>query len=597
MDDFYQPLTNSTDAIDASKSGGLITNALTVIRSVPLPIVLSIALAPVLLIIATRLLSERPSERQKGKDGKTVWMPAYWVPGLGHMVAFLMNGEKLARELRDQSAHGIFALNLGGSTHNIISNPNLVKAVLQKKESDVAFKTVALGLSTKFFGLPKKAEKVYVDNWEEYTSVFTYLMKEPHLSSMLDKTLRNLEGLIPQMVSFMDSEIDQHPWEKWANAEYISNNEMEVDLMALVRDILGHASVPSLFGREFLDNNPHVLHDIYEMDRGMMYFIMGLPWFTPWPAVARAYYSRSQIQQSMTKFQEALDATVDGKQVDSSYGDLDDVSEFILKRHELFRSKIAKEFNLMATDIMVEHGLKPDERGDISVIWALIVNSTLIVYWHLLYILSTPGLVDKIRAEISPYATVTPGEKIGSISEAPHIHLSHEDLSKKCPLFKSTYLEASRLCSQPISLRKLENDITLTDTSSSKETDKTTYMLLKNEYVTLPHDLHMRDPSYFPSPTEFNPERFLTTDETGNISVDPQTIRPYGGGPSMCKGRVYAERECLAFVAGIIMYWDIGAVAKKGEKKGKWTIPKMIKTSAVCLPDKETRVRIKRREV
>ncbi|KAM0144146.1 hypothetical protein ACHAO1_000425 [Botrytis cinerea] len=597
MDDFYQLLTNSTDAIDASKSGGLITNALTVIRSVPLPIVLSIALAPVLLIIATRLLSERPSEKQKGKDGKTVWMPAYWVPGLGHMVAFLMNGEKLARELRDQSAHGIFALNLGGSTHNIISNPNLVKAVLQKKESDVAFKTVALGLSAKFFGLPKKAEKVYVDNWEEYTSVFTYLMKEPHLSSMLDKTLRNLEGLIPQMVSFMDSEIDQHPWEKWANAEYISNNEMEVDLMALVRDILGHASVPSLFGREFLDNNPHVLHDIYEMDRGMMYFIMGLPWFTPWPAVARAYYSRSQIQQSMTKFQEALDATVDGKQVDSSYGDLDDVSEFILKRHELFRSKIAKEFNLMATDIMVEHGLKPDERGDISVIWALIVNSTLIVYWHLLYILSTPGLVDKIRAEISPYATVTPGEKIGSISEAPHIHLSHEDLSKKCPLFKSTYLEASRLCSQPISLRKLENDITLTDTSSSKETDKTTYMLLKNEYVTLPHDLHMRDPSYFPSPTEFNPERFLTTDETGNISVDPQTIRPYGGGPSMCKGRVYAERECLAFVAGIIMYWDIGAVAKKGEKKGKWTIPKMIKTSAVCLPDKETRVRIKRREV
>ncbi|KAM0181651.1 hypothetical protein ACHAPC_007195 [Botrytis cinerea] len=597
MDDFYQPLTNSTDAIDASKSGGLITNALTVIRSVPLPIVLSIALAPVLLIIATRLLSERPSEKQKGKDGKTVWMPAYWVPGLGHMVAFLMNGEKLARELRDQSAHGIFALNLGGSTHNIISNPNLVKAVLQKKESDVAFKTVALGLSAKFFGLPKKAEKVYVDNWEEYTSVFTYLMKEPHLSSMLDKTLRNLEGLIPQMVSFMDSEIDQHPWEKWANAEYISNNEMEVDLMALVRDILGHASVPSLFGREFLDNNPHVLHDIYEMDRGMMYFIMGLPWFTPWPAVARAYYSRSQIQQSMTKFQEALDATVDGKQVDSSYGDLDDVSEFILKRHELFRSKIAKEFNLMATDIMVEHGLKPDERGDISVIWALIVNSTLIVYWHLLYILSTPGLVDKIRAEISPYATVTPGEKIGSISEAPHIHLSHEDLSKKCPLFKSTYLEASRLCSQPISLRKLENDITLTDTSSSKETDKTTYMLHKNEYVTLPHDLHMRDPSYFPSPTEFNPERFLTTDETGNISVDPQTIRPYGGGPSMCKGRVYAERECLAFVAGIIMYWDIGAVAKKGEKKGKWTIPKMIKTSAVCLPDKETRVRIKRREV
>jgi len=37
--------------------------------------------------------------------------------------------------------------------------------------------------------------------------------------------------------------------------------------------------------------------------------------------------------------QEALDAIVDGKPVDPTWGDLDDVSEFIMKRHELFRSK------------------------------------------------------------------------------------------------------------------------------------------------------------------------------------------------------------------------------------------------------------------
>lgn len=107
----------------------------------------------------------------------------------------------------------------------------------------------------------------------------------------------------------------------------------------------------------------------------------------------------------------------------------------------------------------------------------------------------------------------------------------------------------------------------------------------------------MRDPAYFTSPNTFNPERFLTTDENGNTSVDPKTIRPYGGGPSMCKGRVFAERECLAFVAGILMYWDIEPVAKKGEEKGKWKIPGMIKTSAVCLPDEETRVRFKRKVV
>ena len=67
------------------------------------------------------------------------------------------------------------------------------------------------------------------------------------------------------------------------------------------------------------------------------------------------------------------------------------------------------------------------------------------------------------------------------------------------------------------------------------------------------------------------------------------TIRPYGGGPSMCKGRVFAERECLACVAGVLVMWDFEPVG------GKWTVPGLKKTSAISLPMKDTRVRVKRR--
>lgn len=89
MDDFYEPLINPTNTTttDLPQSKSLITNVLTSIRSIPLPIILSIALAPIVVIIATKLLSERPSEKVKGKDGKTVWGPAYWVPGVGHAFA------------------------------------------------------------------------------------------------------------------------------------------------------------------------------------------------------------------------------------------------------------------------------------------------------------------------------------------------------------------------------------------------------------------------------------------------------------------------------------------------------------------------------
>lgn len=114
----------------------------------------------------------------------------------------------------------------------------------------------------------------------------------------------------------------------------------------------------------------------------------------------------------------------------------------------------------------------------------------------------------------------------------------------------------------------------------------------KGEYITVPHDLHMLDPKYFKDPQKFDPERFIVRNEDGSLSTDPGTIRPYGGGPSMCKGRIYAERECLALVAGVLMFWDI----EPADEKTGWVIPKQKKTTAVSLPVNEVRVRIKKRQ-
>ena len=101
----------------------------------------------------------------------------------------------------------------------------------------------------------------------------------------------------------------------------------------------------------------------------------------------------------------------------------------------------------------------------------------------------------------------------------------------------------------------------------------------------------MLDPKYFKDPVKFEPERFLVENEDGSLSTDQGTIRPFGGGPSMCKGRVFAERECLALVAGVLMFWNI----EPASKKIGWVIPKQKKTSAVCLPAEDIRVRVKRR--
>lgn len=79
----------------------------------------------------------------------------------------------------------------------------------------------------------------------------------------------------------------------------------------------------------------------------------------------------------------------------------------------------------------------------------------------------------------------------------------------------------------------------------------------------------------------------------------------------MCKGRLFAEKEVLGFVAGFLMCWDIEALGCKersnevgeGERKGKGEknvglkVPGNVKTSAISRPDEDCRVRITRRVV
>lgn len=198
--------------------------------------------------------------------------------------------------------------------------------------------------------------------------------------------------------------------------------------------------------------------------------------------------------------------------------------------------------------------------------------------------------MERLRAEVAPYAQVSKPASIGNFSEAPKLTISHEGLSTKCPLLKATYFEAMRLSSQPWSIRQIARDVVIS--GDKRATDSASFALHKGEYITVPHDLHMKDPKYFKDPEKFIPERFLVEKEDGTVSAEIGTVRPYGGGPSMCKGRIFAERECLSLVAGILVFWDI----EPANKKAGWVIPKQKKTSAVSLPVHETRVRIKRRK-
>jgi hypothetical protein len=80
-DDFYAPLSNVTSE---AQDSALISNLWKLILSEPLSIGATVLLALLLIIFATRLLSERPSKKYNDRDARTVWMMPYWVPIIGH---------------------------------------------------------------------------------------------------------------------------------------------------------------------------------------------------------------------------------------------------------------------------------------------------------------------------------------------------------------------------------------------------------------------------------------------------------------------------------------------------------------------------------
>jgi hypothetical protein len=142
---------------------------------------------------------------------------------------------------------------------------------------------------------------------------------------------------IPQMVSFVDTEVDLQPWERSAKAVYVSPDEVEVDLLVLIRDMLSHASISAMFGKGLLEKYPNLIEDVFTMDQGITFFLLGLPPLTPWPGVFKAHMARRRLWEALDEQQRQLDKKATGEETDYSWGDLDDVSMLIQERHRLYR--------------------------------------------------------------------------------------------------------------------------------------------------------------------------------------------------------------------------------------------------------------------
>lgn len=217
---------------------------------------------------------------------------------------------------------------------------------------------------------------------------------------------------------------------------------------------------------------------------------------------------------------------------------------------------------------------------------SLNANSNSAAYWTIVNLHNQPDILAGVREEIKPYA-----KREGKDNQ---LSLDWQGLLNNCPLLKASYYESLRIDSAPWSFKTLQRDVQIKEEATDfrhnsgivrPKEPAAVFKLRKGDVALIPADLHHTDPVYFPEPRKFDPSRYISKLD-GAERADIGTIRPYGGGSTMCKGRLLAEREVVSYVAAVLTCWDLDPV-----DGGHWGMHKQTKTSGVCAPGDDLRVK------
>ena len=186
------------------------------------------------------------------------------------------------------------------------------------------------------------------------------------------------------------------------------------------------------------------------------------------------------------------------------------------------------------------------------------------------------------RAEVSDYVTQVSSEQYT---------LDHTALCCNCPILKSTWLETIRLDAVGFEIKSILEDLTISETYEDAallrgpEAIPRSYLLRAGNSISIPNSTAHTDPRFWENPGQFNASRFIVQDprsEKGERAEWPRHFYAFGGGHTMCRGRLFAEKETLMFMAAFISFWDIEYLGHK-DSAGNWLIKKG-RQGGVALP-------------
>ena len=379
----------------------------------------------------------------------------------------------------------------------------------------------------------------------------------------------NIPGKAASFVTFVTDRERMRRWELSADIRLVKPNVpdnrgvVEANLQSLTRDFGACIAIPLLYGQDFLDRYAQVLDDFWKLDNDLFPLMMiGVPPWAPFKKMKEGLAARSRLGNQMEALYRRIDQYQKKEPVDFG-ADMSDISNTALDRNKIYTRD--------------DWSFRHRAIGDMAFLWGQNANTQPTLFWFLAYIYSTPNLLDEVRQEIAPYIKISQR----SLPEITSMDLTR--LSRDCPRTKACLFETYRLVLDVASVRYVERPVTIKDGSFTHE-------LKSGMFISASHSISQRDPSIYENPDEFVPDRFLKTNpESGKLSAGYGSLKPWGCGASICKGRSFAEKEIMTVGAAIISLWDIRPAS------GSWKLPSMVPGTGVKKPVADMRVLISRR--
>ncbi|OCL03495.1 cytochrome P450 [Glonium stellatum] len=463
-----------------------------------------------------------------------------------------------------------------GNKHYIVLMPSLVKQFFVQRPSVLSSDSFLHWIHDKYFGDGGASKRIPEHNFHKVHSTFNPLMREPFLSTATARMRSLVEEQVIGLIHLPSDTGKRGLWERFANFALVGEKSAEADLFPLVMSFVASIAGVPIMGLAYVENNHRVVEDLWAFDNAFGALLAGLPGLTPKLVKARA--ARTRLLAATKEWNEAVAAVLEGKDPGPKWKDLSDVPEMMRLRVKTLRDTNSEEIFASVSNL--------------AVYWALMVNSNKVTFWMLLHIVSDSELLENIKKEITPYA------RRGAANKQSRLALDVDGLVQNCPLLKATFFEILRLYTAGTSYKRVQQGMILTESPEDAESlgkpKPQTYHVKAGTFLVIPHATMQMDPRLWSNPDIFNPSRFLVPDNENGMKMraDPRHLNAFGGGQSMCKGRLFAEREVLIFISGILTAWEF----KPAGGKTKIEIPKTYYNSTgSASPKSVIRVQVSRR--